>query len=369
MKYRQLGKTGLEVSRLSFGASSLGSVFRQTDDAEGIRTVHAALDAGINLIDVSPYYGATKAETVLGRAIAETSRDRFYLSTKAGRYGVDTFDLSAERIVSSLEESLRRLNTDYVDMLYLHDIEFVEPAIILEESIPTLHRLKEQGKIRFAGICGLPLALFEQLLPQVDVDVIISYCHYSLNDTSLLGLLPLLEKRGVGLVNASPLSMGLLSTRGAPDWHLASDELKALCLRAAQLVAERGEDIAKLAIQFSTSDERIPTTLVSTANPDNIVRNAAWTDEPLDEDLLAEVLEVLKPVHNESWVSGLPRYNEHIALSGEAGIGTQEEQALGGEAGGRREAEGVGKAGSKQEAKRAGGESGDKREAKGVGGA
>jgi L-galactose dehydrogenase len=310
MKYRLLGKTGLEVSRLGFGASSLGSVFRRTDDAEGIRAVHAALDAGINLIDVSPYYGATKAETVLGQAIAQTSRDRFYLSTKAGRYGENAFDFSAARIESSLEESLRRLNTDYVDMLFLHDIEFVEPDIIVGEAIPALQRLKKEGKIRFAGICGLPLALFEQMLPQADVDVIISYCHYSLNDTSLLGLLPLLKERGVGLVNASPISMGLLSTRGTPDWHPASAELKETCLRAARLVEERGEDIAKLAIQFSTAEERIPTTLVSTANPANIARNAAWTDEPMDPELLSEVLDVLKPVHNETWNSGLPRYNE-----------------------------------------------------------
>lgn len=314
MKYRLLGQTGMEVSALSFGASSLGSVFRQTDDAEAVRTVHAALDAGINYIDVSPYYGATKAEAVLGKAIAETSRDRFYLSTKAGRYGVDTFDFSAARIKSSLEESLRRLNTDYVDILFLHDIEFVEPGIILEEAIPALNRLKEQGKIRFSGICGLPLALFEQLLPQAEVDAIISYCHYSLNDTTLLGLLPLLERRGVGLVNASPISMGLLSTRGTPEWHLASRELKDACLRAARLAEDRGADIAKLAIQFSTRDDRIPTTLVSTANPDNIVRNARWADEPIDEELLRDVLEALEPVQGRTWISGLPRYNDNLLV-------------------------------------------------------
>lgn len=314
MKYRQLGKTGMEVSALSFGASSLGSVFRQTDDVEAIRTVHAALDAGINYMDVSPYYGATKAERVLGKAISQISRSRFYLSTKAGRYGVDTFDFSSSRIKSSLEESLRRLNTDYVDILFLHDIEFVEPQIIIEEAIPALNELKQQGKIRFAGICGLPLALFEQLLPKVQVDAIISYCHYSLNDTSLLRLIPLLEQLGVGLVNASPLSMGLLSTRGTPDWHLASPELKSTCLRAAQFAAERGEDIAKLAIQFSTANERIPTTLVSTANPDNIRKNARWTEEPMNEELLNEILKILKPVQDKTWISGLPPYNDKILI-------------------------------------------------------
>ncbi|MFD2332902.1 aldo/keto reductase [Cohnella sp. GCM10020058] len=309
MKYRQLGKTGLDVSVLSFGASSLGSVFRDTDEGESIRTVHAAIDAGINYIDVSPYYGLTKAETVLGKALKEIPRDKYVLSTKAGRYGADAFDFSHERIVASVDESLARLNVDEIDILYLHDIEFVPADIILNEAIPALKRLKELGKIRFGGICGLPLALFEAFIPRVEVDSTISYCHYSLNDTSLLGLLPLLEASGTGLVNASPLSMGLLGTRGTPDWHPASPQTKAVCLEAARYCESQGADIAKLAIQFSTSNERIPTTLVSTANPANIQKNAAWTEEPIDEGLLAEVLEILQPVHNRTWVSGRDEYN------------------------------------------------------------
>ena len=234
LKYRKLGNTGLEVSALSFGASSLGAVFRNTDDAESILAVHAALDAGINYIDVSPYYGLTKAEEVLGRAIRGVPRDRFFLSTKAGRYGADEFDFSAGRIMRSVEESMARLHTDYFDILFLHDIEFVPADIIREEALPALRKLKEQGKIRFAGICGLPLEMFEKLLPDVEADAIISYCHYSLNDTSLLGLLPLLESCGIGLVNASPLSMGLLGTRGAPDWHPAGERIKAVCRQAAE---------------------------------------------------------------------------------------------------------------------------------------
>lgn len=320
MKYRKLGNTGLEVSTLSFGASSLGSVFHETDDNESVRTVHAAVDAGINYIDVSPYYGLTKAEAVLGKAVQQLPRDKFLLSSKAGRYGADTFDFSGARIFSSVEESLSRLHTDYLDILFLHDIEFVPAQIILEEAVPALNRLKEQGKIRFSGISGLPLQLFETLLPQIEVDTILSYCHYSLNDTSLLNLLPLLNQRGVGLVNASPLSMGLLSTRETADWHPASSKLKLACRKAAEYCAAQGADIAQLAIQYSTAHENIPTTLVSTASPVNMIKNAAWTDEPLDHALLKEVLEILKPVHNESWVSGRPEYNILPAQSEGSGI-------------------------------------------------
>jgi L-galactose dehydrogenase len=313
MKYRKLGKTELDVSVLSLGASSLGSVFRETEERESIRTVHEAVDLGINLIDVSPYYGLTKAETVLGKALTEIPRDKYYLSTKAGRYGVDEFDFSRDRILRSVDESLERLHTDYVDILYLHDIEFVPEAIILEEALPALQVLKEQGKIRFSGICGLPLPLFQSLLPRIDVDSIISYCHYALNDTSLLGILPLLEERGIGLVNASPLSMGLLSARGAPEWHPAGNEMKEACKAAADYCIQHRADISKLAIQFSTENEQIPTTLVSSANPDNIRRNIRWTEEEMDPELLEAVQRILLPIKDKTWPSGRPEYNTHLA--------------------------------------------------------
>ncbi|MGG1553797.1 aldo/keto reductase [Paenibacillus ferrarius] len=316
MKYRKLGQTGLDVSILSFGASSLGSVFGATDDAQSIRTVHAAVDGGINLIDVSPYYGLTKAETVLGKAIRQISRDRFLLSSKAGRYGVEHFDFSARRIVESVDESLQRLQTDYLDMLFLHDIEFVPFAEVAEGAFHALEQLKRSGKIRFYGVSGLPLPVFEKALHHTALDVVLSYCHYSLNDTTLLDLLPLLEKQGVGLVNASPLSMGLLGSKHAPDWHPASAEIKAACQAANDFCERNGVSLAKLAIQFSVANERIPTTLVSTANPDNIVKNIDWLEEPLDDTLLAEVLAILAPIRHATWESGLPEYQKPLELGG-----------------------------------------------------
>ncbi|OAS20233.1 aldo/keto reductase [Paenibacillus oryzisoli] len=314
MKYRKLGKTGLDVSVLSFGASSLGSVFRETTESESIRTVHTAVDMGINLIDVSPYYGLTKAETVLGKAIAGLDRDRFILTTKAGRYGAEEFDFSKERIIRSVDESLQRLQTDYLDIVYLHDIEFAPFHEILEGAFPALDELKQSGKIRYFGVSGLPMSVFEKALAHKELDAVLSYCHYALNDTSLLEVVPLLEEHGVGLVNASPLAMGLLSTRPAADWHPASAEIQRLCKLAAEHCVTKGTDIAKLAVQYATSNERIPTTLVSTANPDNIRKNIQWTEESMDTELLQEVLAILAPIHNRSWISGRPEYNKNTVV-------------------------------------------------------
>ncbi|UOQ86468.1 aldo/keto reductase [Gracilibacillus salinarum] len=304
MKYRKLGSTDLDVSVLSFGASSLGSVFRKVNEQEGINTVHRAFDGGINYFDVSPYYGLTKAETLLGKAMKGMPRDQFILSTKAGRYGENEFDFSKQRIIQSAEESLTRLQTDYIDMMFLHDIEFGSYAEIIEQGIPALQQLREEGKIGYFGVSGLPLSVFEKMVEGADLDVILSYCHYSLNDSSLLHLVPLCEQKKVGIINASPISMGLLNTRPVADWHPASEEIISVCKQAASFCAKQGEDLAKLAIQFAVQNEKIATTLVSTASEDNIANNMRWMEEPVDQDLLESVLDILQPIHNKTWTSG-----------------------------------------------------------------
>ncbi len=309
MEYRPLGRTGLNVSKLSFGASSLGGVFRDIDHAEALRTVHVALELGINFIDVAPYYGLTRAETVLGEALQTVDRERYTLATKVGRYGDAEFDFSAARVVAGLDESLARLGVDHVDLIQCHDIEFGDLDQIVEETLPALQRAKEQGKVRFIGITGLPLAIFRAVIDRAPVDTILSYCHYCLNDTSLAGLVPDLQAKGVGIINASPLSMRLLSERGAPAWHPAPPELVAAAHQAAALCRSRGSDIAQLAVQYACGHPDIQTTVVGTANPDNIARNVAWADQPLDEELLTDVLAVLAPVHNLTWPSGRPENN------------------------------------------------------------
>jgi L-galactose dehydrogenase len=302
--YRSLGKTGLRVSALSYGASPLGSVFREIDEAEGIRTVHTAIDLGINFIDVSPYYGITRAETVLGKALGTLPRDSYLLATKVGRYGKDEFDFSAARVKRSVDESLQRLGVDVIDLIQAHDIEFGNLDQVVEETLPALRELRDAGKVRFIGITGYPLKSFRYVLDRTEVDTVLSYCRYSLNDTALAELIPYLQAKEIGIISASPLSMGLLTHRGAPEWHPAPAELKAACARAAAYCEQRDADLSRLALQFAVANEAIATTLVGTANPENLKKNAAWIEEPLDEELLAEVQQILAPVRNTTWLTG-----------------------------------------------------------------
>ncbi|PYX55358.1 MAG: aldo/keto reductase [Acidobacteria bacterium] len=309
MEYRTLGKTGLRVSALSFGASSLGGVFKPVDESVAIRTVHTALESGINFIDVSPFYGYTKAEEVLGKALKGVPRDRYFLATKVGRYGDAEFDFSAKRSAASIDESLQRLGIDYVDIIQSHDNEYGVLNQVVNETIPALRQIQKQGKARFVGITGYPLKIFDTILSSTEVDTILSYNHYSLNDTTLAGLLPWLREKGVGIINASPVSQGLLTNHELPAWHPAPEDVRKACADAAAYCRSQGTDIAKLAMQFSLSKPEIHTTLVGTADPANIVKNVKWIEEPIDKVLLGNVQRILATIKDRGWVLGRPENN------------------------------------------------------------
>jgi L-galactose dehydrogenase len=309
MQYRILGNTGLKISTLSFGGSSLGGVFHDISEAEGIRTVHVAVDNRINFIDTSPYYGVTKAETVLGKALREIKRDRYILATKVGQYADGVFDFSAARVTKSIDESLARLGIEYVDVIQCHDIEFSDINQIINETLPALHQLKSTGKIRHVGITALPLKVLDEVVKRTapgTVETILSFCRYELNDTKLLDSIPLWKSKGVGVINASPTGMGLLTERGAPKWHPASPTIQTCCKKAVEFCQQKGWNIVELAIQFTVANPDIATTLVGTANPQNMLDNIRYAETPVDPERLAAVMEVLKPIHNFNFTRGRP---------------------------------------------------------------
>lgn len=306
MKYRTLGHTGLRVSVLAYGGSSLGGAFHEIKEADGIRSVHVALENGVNYFDTSPHYGATKAETILGKALLGVPRSRYILATKVGQYGEGQFDFSAARVKHSVTESMERLGVSHIDLIQCHDIEFASVDQIVNETLPALYQLKRAGIVGHVGITGLPLKALRAVLERTTVETILSFCRYTLQDQSLLSLLPLCKQKHVGIINAAPTGMGLLTRRGPPPWHPASPAIKEGCRRAVEFCDARGVDIVKLAIQFSVAQPDIATTLIGTADPQNMLANIRSADEPLDEKLLAEVLDVLKPIHNQCFTRGRP---------------------------------------------------------------
>jgi aryl-alcohol dehydrogenase-like predicted oxidoreductase len=312
MKYRELGHTGMKISHLSFGASSLGSVFRETKEKECFEAVEAAVEGGINFIDVSPYYGHYKAETVLGKALRNIPRDKYYLSTKVGRYGkdgVNTWDYSARRVTDSVYESMERLGIDFIDLINVHDIEF-QAALpgglqkVVDETLPALFELRDKGVVGHVGITDLQLQNLKWVVERCEgVESVLNFCHYTLNDDALADYVGFFEQKGVGVVNASPLSMGLLSQRGVPDWHPAPRPLVKVCQQAADYCREKGYPIEKLAVQYSVSFPRIASTLFSSANPDNVRRNIQWANEEPDWELVKEVKEIIGDQQRVTWAN------------------------------------------------------------------
>lgn len=309
MKYNEIGKTGLKVSNLSFGASSLGGVFHEINEKQAIESVYTAVDNGINFIDVSPYYGHYKAETVLGKALRNIDRDRYYLSTKVGRYGkdgVNTWDYSAKRAKESVYESMERLGIDYIDLINVHDIEFADLNQVVNETLPALVELRDKGIVKHVGITDLQLENLKWVIDHSEegvVESILNFCHYSLNDDKIVDFLDYFESKGVGIINASPLSMGLLSNRGVPAWHPAPKALVEACARAAAYCNEQNYPIEKLAVQYSISNPRIATTLFSSANPDNVLKNIQIAKEEIDWTLVEKVKEIIGDQQRVSWLN------------------------------------------------------------------
>lgn len=309
MKYRELGKTGMMVPVLSFGASSLGGVFHSVREEDAIEAVFIAIDNGLNFIDVSPYYGHYKAETVLGKALKEIPRDKYLLSTKVGRYGengVNTWDYSARRATESVYESMERLHVDYIDLINVHDIEFADLHQVAEETLPALVELKQKGLVGHVGITDLQLENLKWVIDHTApgmVECVLNFCHYSLNDDKLADFLDFFEERGLGVINASPLSMGLLTQRGIPEWHPAPKPLVEACRKAVRYCTEQGYPIEKLAIQFAVSNPRIPTTLFSSANPQSILKNVSYAEEPIDWELVRKVQEIIGDQMRVSWAN------------------------------------------------------------------
>eukprot|EP01080_Neovahlkampfia_damariscottae_P003069 gene3069-5239_t len=306
-----------KIPKISFGAATLGDEYGQVDKKEGVEAVKRALELGITLFDTSPYYGRKKSEQALGDALQQASkelhlnRSDYFICTKTGRYDVSEFDFSKKRIEKSIQESLNRLQTDYLDILILHDVEFGDEKLIIEESIPTLLSYKEKGTINNVGISGYPLDKLLSIVEKVNktekkIDLVLSYCHFTLQNNLLQEYSEKFKKFNVTLMSASPLSMRLLTDIGPPEWHPASKEIKESCERVNEYCKKNDLNISKIAIQYSLKfNDFSKTTLIGFSSQQEVEQSIKWLNEELDEDHLEEILKILKNVHNETWKSGI----------------------------------------------------------------
>jgi L-galactose dehydrogenase len=310
MNDRVLGKTGLRVSALGFGAGPLGDEFGTIDPSEGERAVHLAIDRGITLFDTAPYYGRTLSESRLGAALVG-KRSQVVLCTKLGRYGRQDFDFSPSRVARSIDESLVRLRTDHVDLLIAHDVEFADREAIIAETIPAMRKLQAAGKARFIGISGLPLRVLADVAERGRVDFVLSYCRYTLLNRDVdRWLTPVVKKYNLGLILAAPVHMGILTSQGPQPWHPAQPEIKEAGRKVYELCKAHGVDSATVAIAFTLQHPVGASTLVGMPRTQEVEQNLAAVHYNIPADLMEEIERIVTPVKDLIWPSGLPENND-----------------------------------------------------------
>ncbi|KAJ9446467.1 L-galactose dehydrogenase [Diplonema papillatum] len=338
MKYRHLENVGL-VSIVAFGASGLGGMY--TAGGSGIKAgakkeeesvwwmedpeeekevakkvVHAYLKAGGNVIDAAHWYGQGKAERLLGHALKDVPRSAYYIFTKIARYDKDLlkmFDFSYDRTVQGVQDSLKRLQLKYVDGMQVHDPEFCPDIdIVVNETVRGLYKAKEDGLIRLVGMTGYPLKYQEEIMRKCKeagrpIHTSLTYCRYTLADRELLSssYWKTCKELKIGVINASPIGMGLLMNRSPPAWHPATPAAKEVCQKAISYCQSQNVDISKLAMHFVLRREEIATTLVSTTNIDRMHQNLACAYKPLtaEEDKVLDyiVKNIFEPAGNTNW--------------------------------------------------------------------
>lgn len=309
MEYRRLGKTEEQVSILGFGASPMGDVFEVSDEQDGIRAVHYAIDHGMNFFDVAPFYGLTLAETRLGKAL-DGKRDQVFLATKCGRYGLQEFDFSYDRILKSIDESLLRLKTDHVDLIQLHDIEFVEKSQVLNEAIPAIQKIIDSGKARFWGITGLSVRYLAEIARQTNPDTVLSWAHYNLLEDEInTELVPLSKNMGFGLMNAAPLLQRILSDQSLPAWHRSPQPVKDTQPKLLALCESYGVKLSDVAIRYAMDHPDITTTIVGMCDLATVKQNISVLDFKIPAGLLEEIEILVDPVKNQMWFEGREENN------------------------------------------------------------
>ena len=292
MNYNQLLNHTLTISEFGFGASPFGNIYNQKlCDNEVRLCVETALENGINYFDVAPYYGKGLAQKRLAKALGKNSQ-KIILSTKVGRYGHNSFNFSDENIIQSIHHSLELFSRDYLDIVFCHDIEFVDSNIILNSALPTLKKLKQQGKIRAIGISGYPLPLLYSIAKQFPLDIILSYSQLTLINQNLKSYSQKFHDLNVNVINASPFDMGLLTQSNCPAWHPASQELKNKITTLLEKCTQNQIKIEKSAFQYSLNTNNAQSHLTGIGSHKQLKQCLQWYYEKKDSSAIDIIIKL-----------------------------------------------------------------------------
>ena len=318
---RRLGTQGLEVSALGLGCMGMSQFYGDTDDRESVATIHRALELGVTFFDTAEVYGPFTNEILLGRALA-ARRDRAVIATKFGweiegkkRGGLDS---RPAHIREAVEGSLRRLQTDHIDLLYQHR---VDPEVPIEDVVGTMADLVREGKARFLGLSEAGVETIRRAHAEHPISALQS--EYSLWERNLeADVLPALRELGIGLVPFSPLGRGFLTGNARraeeypeDDYRHNDPRFQGVNFDANMQAAATVNDIARelggtpaqvaLAWVLAQGEDVVP--IPGTKRRRYLEENTASADLALSADALARLDAALPPAGTAG-----PRYTEEM---------------------------------------------------------
>jgi L-galactose dehydrogenase len=279
MHYRTLGRTNWRVSVLGLGGAAIGEEFGSISETEATRTIHTAIDHGINFLDTAAQYGRGESERRFGRALTGGKRQQVYLATKAVMRGTP-YDYATT--IASVEASLTRLQTDYIDLIQLHEAETTTFEVAYNGCIAAFLDLKKAGKVRAIGVNARTIDVLIPYIETDHIDTVLVYCRYMLIDTTLYDrLIPLTQQHGIGVINGSPLGMGIMTDTPAPflaDQHqlLAEAERRKNLLTHLRQPGPNG--FVEATMRMSLTAPEIAITLTGAAHTDQLLQNVAYCD-------------------------------------------------------------------------------------------
>lgn len=316
----EIGRTGLRVTRLGFGGAPLGNAYKVVPDDQAIATIHRTLELGTNYLDVAPLYGYGMAEERFGRALSGRLRDSFVISTKVGRLlrpGVPTdpnsifkdtppvgpvFDLSRDGILRSLEESLKRLKMERVEMLFIHDPDGYPDGPeegyrkAMSETYPTLAELRSQGVVKAIGAGMNQWEMLARFARDGDFDCFLLAGRYTLIDfTALPELLPLCEEKGISISLGGAYNSGILASdlRETPrfkfDYRDAPPEIIEKAKRVKAVCDRHQVPLKAAALQFVLAHPAVPTVIPGASAPERVEENFRMVQHPIPNDLWSEL--------------------------------------------------------------------------------
>ncbi|MDO5661698.1 MAG: aldo/keto reductase [Brachybacterium sp.] len=305
----------ISLPALGFGAAQLGNLYRPTSDVEAAEAVAAAWDTGIRCFDTAPHYGLGLSEERLGVLLRPFPRNEYVLSTKVGRLlrpgpggGDDldngfavpddrtrVWDMSEAGIRRSLEESLERLGTGYVDVLYLHDPEEGPTAQAFAEALPTLVRMREEGLVRAVGVGSKDAEVLSRAVREAQIDLVMMSGRYTLlEQPAAADLLPACLDSGVDVVAVSVFNSGILARADVPDdatyeYSAAPRPLREKARRFADMAREHGLELPDLAVHYPLRHPAITSVVLGMRTASQVRQNVARLEKTVPDALWDQI--------------------------------------------------------------------------------